>query len=105
MKNCEGKPSVLRKLITNIPNHYKVVWYASLGVTFISVCVQNIHTDCHKSSSCHLPGYVPSKSKLTSKVAEAALDKLLTKCPIYVYAEYFCRVRNLVAIAKFASHH
>ena len=25
MKNCDGKPDVLRKLITNIPNHYKVV--------------------------------------------------------------------------------
>ena len=65
-------------------------------------CLQGIHSDCHPSSSCHDPGYIPSRVQLTNPQACQALLSGLKDTYVYRYAKDFCRVCMLVTVSPLA---
>lgn len=56
------------------------------------VFIQGIHSDCHRSSPCHLPHYEPSKVIVEDPAAVQKLTKCLKETNIFRHAESFCRV-------------
>ena len=63
-----------------------------------SFILQGDHRGCHPTAPCHVPGYIPSKVKLTNQRAVQQLVKHLKATYIYQNAEAFCRVLNLMCI-------
>jgi len=65
-----------------------------LIICFIEIfyLYQGNHGNCHESSPCHLPGYIPSKVPLLDPMACQQLENQLKKTNIYRYAQSFCRV-------------
>ena len=59
---------------------------------------QGQHSNCRQESSCKRPGYIPTKTQLTSPAAIDAYEKTLKAILIYKHAESYCRVRNLYSI-------
>ena len=53
---------------------------------------------CPSTSSCHAPGYTPSKVKLTNETAVQCLIKHLQAAYIYRNSNDFCRVRTCTAV-------
>ena len=114
MKNCAQSAAYLRDSNLNIVKHYQ----ASCGSTthmctcsrahtvqhsqvsckhalythlFVHTHLQNQHANCHQDSSCHRPGYSPTKIQLTSPAEIEAYKKALKATLIYRNAESYCR--------------
>ena len=66
MRNCDNNPANIRSALDNITEHY-----------------QDRHRQCHFTSRCRQPGYVPSRLLLTDPVAVNLLRETLQK--LYVY--------------------
>ena len=95
MKNCEGNPDNLRRLVLNIAQHYQVEEAKFLILIHSSssyILSQGIHTGCHPESFCHHPEHSSSRVTLTDTKAIDAYTTALQRCNIYRYAESYCRV-------------
>ena len=77
-----------------------VIQYGSCSRIYIYL--QGIHSDCHPSSSCHDPGYIPSRLELTNPQACQALLKGLKDTYVYRYADDFCRVCMVFTVSPLA---
>ena len=77
-----------------------VIQYGSCSRIYIYL--QGIHSDCHPSSSCHDPGYIPSRLELTNPQACQALLKGLKDTYVYRYADDFCRICMVFTVSPLA---
>ena len=78
MKNCGGVEHNIISAIENVSSH-----------------CQNQHANCHATSRCKDPGYVPSRTILTSPDAVRLFEKSLRSFYIYKHPEKYVNCRDM----------
>ena len=77
MKNCAGNAQNITQALDNISEHY-----------------QNRHGMCHPTSGCKRPGYIPSRTIVTSPVAVNLLQNAIKQLFIYKHPEKYVTCRD-----------